>query len=135
MRAMVLVVVAALPVAPAFAGGKADVKAARAGRAVFIRHCAACHGVEGKGDGPVASSLEAPVPDLRKLPAKDGRFDEARVRTSIEGTQSAAAHGTRDMPVWGKVLARTGEKRGEGWAQTEVWTLVEYVKSIQGRAE
>jgi mono/diheme cytochrome c family protein len=123
--------VGALLVGPALAGDKVDSKAAEAGRALFSRHCAACHGAEGKGGGPVAGSLKAPLPDLTKLALKDGRFDEARVRTSIDGTQASTAHGTREMPVWGKVLANTGKKRGEGWAQAEVWTIVEYVKSIQ----
>jgi mono/diheme cytochrome c family protein len=106
-------------------------KAAGAGRALFLRHCASCHGTDGKGGGPAAASLKTPPPDLTTLPAKDGKFDEARVRTSIDGTQAATAHGTRDMPVWGKVFAKTGDKRGPGGAQTEVWTLVEYIKSIQ----
>jgi len=131
MKAMTLLAVGAVLAGPAFASDKVDDKAAKAGRALFSRHCASCHGAEGKGGGPVAGSLKTPVPDLTKLPLKDGRFDDARVRTSIDGTQASAAHGTREMPVWGKVLANTGEKRGEGWAQAEVWTIVEYVKSIQ----
>ena len=106
-------------------------KAAGAGRALFLRHCASCHGADGKGGGPTAASLKTPPTDLTALPPKDGKFDEARVRTSIDGTQAATAHGTRDMPVWGKVFAKAGDKRGAGGAQTEVWTLVEYIKTIQ----
>jgi mono/diheme cytochrome c family protein len=110
----------------------AAAKAAGAGRALFLRYCASCHGTDGKGGGPAAASLKTPPPDLTTLPPKDGKFDEARVRTSIDGTQAASAHGTRDMPVWGRVFAKAGDKRGAGGAQTDVWTLVEYVKSIQG---
>jgi mono/diheme cytochrome c family protein len=108
-----------------------DAKTLGAGRALYLEHCASCHGADAKGGGPVAASLKGPVADLTKLPLKDGAFDEARVRTSIDGTQAVTAHGTREMPVWGKVLAKSGEKRGEGWAQADIWTLVQYLKSIQ----
>jgi mono/diheme cytochrome c family protein len=108
-----------------------DAQTLGAGRALFLEHCAACHGADAKGGGPVAASLKNPVADLTKLPLKNGAFDEARIRTSVDGTQAVAAHGTREMPVWGKVLAKTGPKRGEGWAQADIWTLVQYLKSIQ----
>ena len=112
-----------------------DAQTLGAGRALYLGHCAACHGADGKGGGPVAASLKGPVADLTKLPQKDGAFDEARIRTSIDGTQAVTAHGTREMPVWGKVLAKTGAKRGEGWAQTDIWTLIQYLKSIQAPAQ
>ena len=108
-----------------------DAQTLGAGRALFLEHCASCHGADAKGGGPVAASLKGPVADLTRLPQKDGAFDEARVRTSIDGTQAVTAHGTREMPVWGKVLAKTGPKRGEGWAQADIWTLIQYLKSIQ----
>jgi mono/diheme cytochrome c family protein len=108
-----------------------DAQTLGAGRALYLEHCAACHGADAKGGGPVAASLKNPVADLTKLPLKNGAFDEARIRTSIDGTQAVTAHGTREMPVWGKVLAKTGPKRGEGWAQADIWTLVQYLKSIQ----
>jgi len=31
---------------------------AQTGQALYLRHCASCHGVSGKGDGPVAASLQ-----------------------------------------------------------------------------
>lgn len=118
--------------APAQAETKAaDAQTLGAGRALYLEHCAACHGADAKGGGPVAASLKGPVADLTRLPQKDGAFDEARIRTSIDGTQAVTAHGTREMPVWGKVLAKSGAKRGEGWAQADIWTLIQYLKSIQ----
>ena len=110
---------------------KVDPKVLGAGRALYLRHCAACHGSDGKGGGPAAEALKAAVPDLTRLPQKDGKLDTDRLRTFIDGTQAAAAHGTREMPVWGKVFEKTGEKRGAGWAQTDIWTLVRYIASIQ----
>ena len=34
------------------------------GRTLFAAHCVACHGAQGKGDGPIARSLEVPPADL-----------------------------------------------------------------------
>jgi mono/diheme cytochrome c family protein len=124
-------VVASLAAGSAWAGEKTDPKVLGAGRALFLRHCASCHGTDAKGGGPAAEALKTPVPDLTRLPRKDGKFDEDRARTFIDGTQAAAAHGSREMPVWGKVFEKTGEKRGAAWAQADVWTLVEYLASIQ----
>src|SRR5213596_291639 len=36
------------------------------GEALYIRHCADCHGWEGQGNGPVAQLLEATPPSLRR---------------------------------------------------------------------
>ncbi|MBI2837573.1 MAG: cytochrome c [Acidobacteria bacterium] len=105
-----------------------DPKAAGSGRATYLTHCASCHGNAAKGDGPVAASLKNKVPDLTSLPLKDGKFDYDRIRTSVDGQQSVPSHGTRDMPVWGKVFA---SPKGEGYAQTEIWTLMQYIKSLQ----
>jgi hypothetical protein len=35
------------------------------------------------------------------------------------------------MPVWGKVFAETGQRRGEGAAAASVYALIEYLRSIQ----
>jgi mono/diheme cytochrome c family protein len=111
---------------------KVDPKVLGAGRTLYLQYCASCHGADGKGGGEVAASLKTAPTDLTAL-TKDGQFEADRVRTSIDGTHAASAHGTREMPVWGKVLAKTGERRGEGWAATEIWTLVEYLRSIQAK--
>ncbi len=131
MRAAAVMVLPVLALtALAQADQKTEQKAVAEGRALYVKHCASCHGTDGKGGGPAASALKAPPTDLTALPLKDGKFDEARVRTSIDGTQAASAHGSREMPVWGKVFTR-GERRGEGAAQTDVWLLTEYVRSLQ----
>jgi mono/diheme cytochrome c family protein len=40
--------------------GRPLVPSAEEGRRVFERNCATCHGVEGRGDGPLANFLKAP---------------------------------------------------------------------------
>jgi mono/diheme cytochrome c family protein len=41
--------------------------AANSGEEMYKEYCAACHGKEGKGDGPAASALKVPPPDLTIL--------------------------------------------------------------------
>ena len=113
------------------AAEKVDPRVLGAGRAAYLSYCASCHGNAGTGDGPVAESLKTTPPDLTRLTDAKGDFEEARVWTSIDGSHAASAHGSREMPVWGKALAKQGRRRGEAWAQAEIWTLIEYLKSIQ----
>lgn len=131
-RAAPLAVATALVVAsaPALAGPYADYD----GRALYQRFCASCHGVAGLGDGPVAGSLKAVVPDLtRMLQRADGRFPEERVRRIIDGREVSLVHGTRHMPVWGQVLS---VEQGAGpAAEAEVGGMIDrlvgYVRSLQ----
>ena len=37
---------------------------AERGKELYIRHCAACHGTRGAGDGPAAAALVQKVPDF-----------------------------------------------------------------------
>ena len=46
------------------------------GAQMYKDYCAACHGMEGKGKGPVVEFLKAPPPDLTTM---DGVFDASLV--------------------------------------------------------
>src|SRR5215468_7434075 len=71
------------------------------GHRAFLRACAACHGTDARGDGPVAPTLRVPPPDLTTLAARHGgRFPRAWVIDVVAGEREIPAHGTRDMPVW-----------------------------------
>jgi mono/diheme cytochrome c family protein len=79
------------------------------GAQLYKRLCASCHGPSGAGDGPVAASLRARLPDLAGIAARRGGvFPEDRVRQIIDGRAAVAAHGARDMPVWGNDLKLAG---------------------------
>jgi mono/diheme cytochrome c family protein len=104
--------------------------AAAEGRKLFLRYCASCHGLEGKGNGPVAPSLKTAPADLTNIKKVDGKFPGIRVQQFISGEMDVPAHGTREMPVWGEVLRR---KHGEGFAKLEIYNLAKYIESIQGK--
>jgi hypothetical protein len=99
--------------------------------------CMPCHGTEGRGDGPIANSLKVPPADLTQIAKSNhGEFPSKTVAEIIDGRSMVAAHGVRDMPVWGdryRVSAEKGEIPGEieQRARTQIDALVSYLESIQ----
>jgi mono/diheme cytochrome c family protein len=97
---------------------------------MFQSYCAACHGKEGKGNGPAAKALTKTPADLTQLSAKNGgKFPEIEVSRYIEGADEVPAHGNRDMPVWGDLLRYAGG--GRGLIPLRVKALTEYIKTLQ----
>jgi hypothetical protein len=99
--------------------------------------CMPCHGVEGRGDGPVARSLKVAPADLTRIAkSNQGKFPSRRVAEIIDGRATVAAHGARDMPVWGdryRVAAEGGEnpREVEQRARAQINALVRYLEAIQ----
>src|SRR5213075_1256213 len=50
----------------------ADAKSIAAGKALYARHCAECHGDEGKGDGTMAEDMDPKPPNLTDADWKHG---------------------------------------------------------------
>jgi len=72
------------------------------GKMEYLSSCAACHGEDGKGDGVLSSVLKVPPADLTTLARRNGgHFPIAAVTEIIDGRTLIAAHGTREMPIWG----------------------------------
>ena len=54
------------------------------GASIFQNYCAACHGPDGRGNGPVSKTLKRAVPDLTGLSLRNhGAFPAIHVRTII----------------------------------------------------
>lgn len=100
------------------------------GPAIFRGYCAPCHGVDGKGRGPAAPALNSKVADLTLLTKRaKGEFPRDRVRNILEGTQTPAAHGSHEMPVWGPVFHQIDADQDLG--SVRVQNLVAYIESLQ----
>jgi mono/diheme cytochrome c family protein len=94
MVALALTALTALPLA-AVAQPRPDL-----GQREFSSKCAVCHGLDGKGGGPLAAQLKQPPPDLTTMARRNGGvFPVAKTYAAIEG--AGGGHGTREMPVWG----------------------------------
>ena len=82
------------------------------GRKLFVQYCAACHGVEGRGDGPAAASLPKRPKDLTRI-ARPPYFPDGVVAYRI-------ANGVQVMPAWKGVL-RT----------EDIWDLINFIRSLR----
>ena len=106
---------------------------AASGKEMYNSYCASCHGMTGKGDGPAASAMKSPVPDLTMLTkSHGGTFPALQVKQSIEGDTEVAAHGSKDMPVWGPVFSRMSQQ-STGEIQQRLHNLTDYVESLQAK--
>lgn len=108
------------------------------GAEMFQQYCAVCHGRDARGDGPAAASLRTPPADLTRIAARrGGAFPVADVASFIDGRFEVDAHGSREMPIWGRRLAEpiaigtTGEEVARGRIQI----LVEYLRTLQVPAD
>jgi len=95
---------------------------------MFNTYCAVCHGKEGTANGPAAASLNKAPADLSKISARNnGTFPEVHVKRYIEGVDEVAAHGSRDMPMWGDLF----NSLDRNTTQIRVQALSDYIKTMQ----
>lgn len=123
---------------PALAGDKPlDV-----GKGEYDAACASCHGLSGKGSGPVAGQLKPTVPDLTVLAKNNkGVFPFDRVYQVIDGRIEVKTHGPREMPVWGLAFRRQSSVYFENYpandaesaARSRILALTEYIYRLQGK--
>ena len=102
------------------------------GKDMYVEYCAVCHGKDGKGDGPAATALKKAPADLTTLAAHNGgKFPDLRVYGFIQGSNevAVAAHGTRDMPMWGNVF--NSMQHEQAVTAMRLSNLVDYIKSMQ----
>ncbi|WP_372524412.1 c-type cytochrome [Piscinibacter sp.] len=123
-------------VGTAFAQAKAE--RVDFGKREFDSNCASCHGVSGKGSGPVVELLRKSPPDLTLLAKKNGGvFPMARLYEVIDGAD-VPTHGTRDMPVWGrdyKIKAAEyymeAPYDSDAYVRARILALLEYINRLQ----
>ena len=108
------------------------------GASLYAAYCASCHGVAGQGDGPLRPVLATPPADLTRIAQRnEGRFVGSLVLSTIDGRYEVAAHGPRDMPVWGTVF--TEEHRDDPFpvhrGMDDARALVDFLRTVQVDAE
>ena len=132
-RRRATVLLSCVPFVAGQAAGAADYLA-MPGKELYGRFCAACHGIEGHGDGPASTSFKIEVPDLTLMADRQGAsFSRDLVERIIDGRHIIGAHGTRNMPVWGEEFPRTeiGNPEAERATRTVIDRITDYIVSIQ----
>jgi mono/diheme cytochrome c family protein len=102
------IVVVLLSATPAQAGDSA------AGKALFGQHCAVCHGLKGKGNGPSGKALDPKPTDFTMATPNDDEWFKA----TKEGT--AAVGKSKGMEGFGKKLT-----------DAEIRDVLAYVKTLK----
>lgn len=111
-------------VAPHFKATGKPVSAAR-GLQVFVDHCAVCHGLHGKGDGPRSAYFQPGVqfiPDLTLASYLKGR-DEQLLESIRQGLRRLDEP-AYVMPQFKYILS-----------EEEIRSTLAYVKSLSGKAK
>lgn len=99
------------------------------GATVFKEYCAVCHGDSGKGNGPAARALKTPPADLTTITKRHNGFPRKTIEEMILAeNEPPAAHGSREMPVWGPIFRKGGGRDVEALTTAN---LIKYLESIQ----
>jgi mono/diheme cytochrome c family protein len=91
-----------------------DSRDKQAAKALFRANCAACHGIDGHGDGPDAGTVSMPVPDLMARKLKNGNgFGQIRhviadgsPKTGMPGYRGKLKSIELDLVTWELVRMR-----------------------------
>lgn len=118
------------------AQSQANAQQVTRGELEYLDSCAVCHGLEGKGDGPLADELQRRPADLTVISRETGRFPYWRVFAIIDGRYIVPGHGEREMPVWGQQFIEGdvktyGPSGGAIVTQERIHELTGYVESLQ----
>ncbi len=93
----------------------ADAKSLAQGKELFLAACLACHGPAGKGDGPVAGTLERNGVHIRP-----GDLSNAKLWEQTDGTLFwKISEGRSPMPSF-----------QEGFSEEQRWQIVIYVRTL-----
>jgi mono/diheme cytochrome c family protein len=101
------------------------------GKAMYGNYCAPCHGVDGKGNGPISSSLKRTPTNLTQLSKNNGGvFPEFHVIGVLGHGTSASGHDQSGMPAWAPTLGKI-DQNNKLDAPLRISNLTKYVETLQ----
>ena len=75
-----------------------SLEAQNEGELLFVKNCASCHGITGRGDGPLAAGFGTVPADLTQIAARrDGVWPMLEVMSIVDGYLKAT-NPREDMP-------------------------------------
>ena len=100
---------------------------------MFNSYCAACHGVDARGNGPAVPALKTLPPDLTLLSQTNGgKFPMMKVMASIRGEAAfPPAHGAKNMPIWGPLFSDVAQSHAQ--SELRIHNLSVYIESLQAK--
>ena len=106
------------------------------GKQMYTDYCAPCHGQDGGGNGPAASSMKTPPANLALLAKNNGgKYPSAHVAAVLTFGDEKIAHGNKQMPVWGPLfesLDWTSSSK-EMEAKQRINRLNRYIETLQAK--
>jgi mono/diheme cytochrome c family protein len=135
-RMLFAITLASVLAFPVFGMDKLDI-----GKIEYDQSCATCHGLDGKGKGSFAQALELSVSDLTTLAKRNGGvFPVNHVYNIIDGREDVKAHGSREMPIWGKHFSTTAAPKYDDYtynheaaARGRILSVIDYLYRIQSK--
>lgn len=116
MRTVQIVLFAVLCLSLGAAVSSAETKGdAAKGKVSFENTCVACHGSQGKGDGPAAAALNPKPKDLSDAKLLSTQTDDFLYKVISEGGASVGL--SPMMAPWGGVLS-----------EQDIWNVVAYIR-------
>jgi mono/diheme cytochrome c family protein len=121
----------------------AQERAVDIGKIEYLNSCAGCHGVDGKGNELAAAQLNKSMPDLTTLQKNNGgTFPVSKLYNVIDGRETVADHGPREMPVWGSAFGmRVAQSTGgaatvnerEAYTWRRILALIGHISTMQSK--
>ncbi len=103
------------------------------GKQMYANYCTPCHGVDGRGHGPVAPALKTPPTDLTVLSrTHGGKFPDAHVVTVLEKGAEIGPRPSTLMPVWGPILGKMDQTEPQD-RLLRICNLSRYLDTIQSK--
>jgi mono/diheme cytochrome c family protein len=103
------------------------------GKQMYVSYCAPCHGVDGRGQGPVAVALKRQPANLSILTKNNGgKFPANHVISVLQFGTTNPSHGTAQMPVWGPAFGAMDSSISQSDMRAlRIRNLSYYLQSLQ----
>ena len=102
------------------------------GKQMFVNYCAPCHGVDGRGNGPMVAALRTTPVDLTVLSRNhQGEFPAKHLIAVLQFGVETSAHGSKAMPVWGPTF--NGMDKDRELTSLRISNIVHYVQTLQAK--
>ena len=114
--------------------GEGGLRRPQTGAQIFAASCAACHGADAHGNGPVSPFLNVRVPDLTAITIRHGgEFPADQIFQFIDGQGQEHPDETRHMPIWGYEFYGDSDDDAVAHRQAseKIDRVVDYLKSLQ----